>query len=123
MKLEGPFVLQSPQRAFEAGRRGAVQVPPEAPVGSPAARVPTHPGQAADQAPRRPGGRVALVRAEIGRRELPDGLAALGWSVEVVPAYRTVPVAASDRDLAQEALWLGLSSGEARAVSSAIARG
>lgn len=28
-----------------------------------------------------------------------------------------------DRDLAQEALWLGLSSGEARAVSSAIARG
>lgn len=50
-----------------------------------------------------PGGRVALVRAEIGRRELPDGLAALGWSVEVVPAYRTVPVAASDRDLAQVA--------------------
>lgn len=46
------------------------------------------------------GGRVLLVRAEVARDVLPEGLRARGWSVEVVPAYRTVPVVppADDRE-------------------------
>ncbi|MCU0312086.1 MAG: uroporphyrinogen-III C-methyltransferase [Acidimicrobiales bacterium] len=37
------------------------------------------------------GGRVLLARAEVAREVLPDGLRSLGWDVEVVDAYRTVP--------------------------------
>ena len=37
------------------------------------------------------GGRVLLARAAVARDVLPRGLAALGWEVEVVEAYRTVP--------------------------------
>lgn len=37
------------------------------------------------------GGRVLLARAAVARDVLPDGLASLGWDVEVVEAYRTVP--------------------------------
>ena len=36
-------------------------------------------------------GRVLLARAEVARDALPDGLAAAGWEVDVVDAYRTVP--------------------------------
>ena len=35
-------------------------------------------------------GRVLIPRAETAREVLPDGLAAAGWGVDVVPAYRTV---------------------------------
>jgi uroporphyrinogen III methyltransferase/synthase len=35
--------------------------------------------------------RVVLARAAVARDVLPDGLRAMGWDVEVVPAYRTVP--------------------------------
>ena len=35
-------------------------------------------------------GRVLIPRAETARDVLPDGLAAAGWEVDVVPAYRTV---------------------------------
>ena len=35
-------------------------------------------------------GRVLIPRAETAREVLPDGLAAAGWDVDVVPAYRTV---------------------------------
>ncbi len=35
-------------------------------------------------------GRVLLARAEVARDVLPDGLAAKGYEVEVVPVYRTV---------------------------------
>ena len=35
--------------------------------------------------------RVLLARAAVARDVLPDGLAAKGWQVEVVEAYRTVP--------------------------------
>lgn len=35
-------------------------------------------------------GRVLLARAAVARDVLPDGLAALGWAVDVVDAYRTV---------------------------------
>jgi uroporphyrinogen III methyltransferase/synthase len=35
-------------------------------------------------------GRVLLPRAAVAREVLPDGLAAKGWEVEVVEAYRTV---------------------------------
>lgn len=38
------------------------------------------------------GGRVLLARAREARDALPDGLTAAGWSVDVVEAYRTVPV-------------------------------
>jgi uroporphyrinogen III methyltransferase/synthase len=40
-------------------------------------------------APGPAGGRVLLARAEVAREVLPDGLRALGWSVDVVDAYRT----------------------------------
>ena len=36
-------------------------------------------------------GRVVLARAAVARDVLPDGLRSLGWDVEVVEAYRTVP--------------------------------
>jgi uroporphyrinogen III methyltransferase/synthase len=36
-------------------------------------------------------GRVLLVRAAVARDVLPDGLAARGWHVDVVEAYRTEP--------------------------------
>lgn len=36
-------------------------------------------------------GRVLLARAAVARDVLPDGLAAAGWDVDVVEAYRTVP--------------------------------
>ena len=37
------------------------------------------------------GGRVLLPRAAVAREVLPEGLRRLGWEVEVVEAYRTVP--------------------------------
>src|SRR5205085_3452159 len=40
-------------------------------------------------APGPDGGRVLLARAEVARDVLPDGLRALGWTVDVVDAYRT----------------------------------
>ena len=36
-------------------------------------------------------GKVLLARAEVARDVLPEGLAAAGWDVDVVTAYRTVP--------------------------------
>jgi uroporphyrinogen III methyltransferase/synthase len=41
-------------------------------------------------------GRVLLARAEVAREVLPDGLRSMGWEVEVVDAYRTVPAAVDD---------------------------
>ncbi len=41
--------------------------------------------------PHRPGRRVLLARAAVARDVLPDGLRAMGWDVDVVAAYRTVP--------------------------------
>lgn len=38
-----------------------------------------------------PQGRVAIVRAAVARDVVPDRLAAKGWDVQVVEAYRTVP--------------------------------
>lgn len=37
------------------------------------------------------GGRVLVVRAAVARDVLPDGLRAMGWSVDVVAAYRAKP--------------------------------
>lgn len=42
-------------------------------------------------APTTAGERVLLARAEAARDVLPEGLRAMGWEVDVVPAYRTVP--------------------------------
>ncbi|HXZ82555.1 MAG TPA: hydroxymethylbilane synthase [Acidimicrobiales bacterium] len=50
-----------------------------------------------------PGGRVLLPRAAVARAVVPDGLRRLGWHVEVVEAYRTVPAAASAAALARAA--------------------
>jgi uroporphyrinogen III methyltransferase/synthase len=44
------------------------------------------PPDPADRAPR-----VLIPRAAVARDVLPDGLAAMGWQVDVVEAYRTVP--------------------------------
>lgn len=41
-------------------------------------------------------GRVLLARAAVARDVLPDGLRAAGWQVEVVDAYRNVPVVPDD---------------------------
>ncbi len=41
-------------------------------------------------------GRVLVVRAEVARDVVPAGLTELGWSVEVVAAYRTVAAAIGD---------------------------
>jgi uroporphyrinogen III methyltransferase/synthase len=43
--------------------------------------------------------RVLLARAEIARDVLPDGLGALGYEVDVLPVYRTVPAQPSAGDL------------------------
>lgn len=43
-------------------------------------------------------GRVLLPRAEVARDVLPDGLSAAGWTVDIVPVYRTVPAAITDAD-------------------------
>jgi len=40
--------------------------------------------------------RVLLARAAVARDVLPDGLRAMGWDVDVVPVYRTVPVVPTD---------------------------
>jgi uroporphyrinogen III methyltransferase/synthase len=40
--------------------------------------------------------RVVLARATVARDVLPDGLRAMGWDVEVVPVYRTVPAVPTD---------------------------
>lgn len=47
-------------------------------------------------APPAGGGRVLLSVAEGARPVLPDGLREAGWTVDVVTAYRTVPVAPDD---------------------------
>jgi uroporphyrinogen-III synthase len=44
-------------------------------------------------------GRVLLARAAVARDVLPDGLAASGWEVDVVEAYRTVPTSLDDGQL------------------------
>jgi uroporphyrinogen III methyltransferase/synthase len=48
-------------------------------------------------------GRVLLPRARVARDVLPDGLAAKGWSVEVVEAYQTVTPSADADTLDQVA--------------------
>jgi uroporphyrinogen III methyltransferase / synthase len=42
------------------------------------------------------GGRLLLARAAVARDVLPDGLRAVGWEVDVVDAYRTVPATVTD---------------------------
>ncbi len=51
------------------------------------------------------GGRALLARAAMGRDVLPDGLRSLGWTLDVVEAYRTEALPATDaqRELASEA--------------------
>jgi uroporphyrinogen III methyltransferase/synthase len=47
------------------------------------------------------GERVLVARAERGRDVLPDGLSARGYTVDVLPVYRTVPVPADPEILAR----------------------
>ena len=44
--------------------------------------------------------RALLPRAAVAREVLPDGLRAVGWEVDVVDAYRTVPVVPTDEQRA-----------------------
>jgi uroporphyrinogen-III synthase len=46
------------------------------------------------------GGRVLLPRAAVARDVVPEGLRRLGWSVEVVEAYKTIPARISAASLA-----------------------
>jgi uroporphyrinogen III methyltransferase/synthase len=48
-------------------------------------------------------GRALLARAEVARDVLPEGLRAAGWAVDVVDAYRTLPVAVTDAQRASVA--------------------
>lgn len=50
-----------------------------------------------------PPGRVLIPRAAVGRDVLPDGLRRTGWEVEVVEAYRTVPVLLDPEQVAETA--------------------
>jgi uroporphyrinogen III methyltransferase/synthase len=52
-------------------------------------------------APPPAGGDVLVARAEVARNTLPEGLAAAGWTVSVVAAYRTVAAAPPAAALAQ----------------------
>ena len=45
--------------------------------------------------------RVLLARAEVARDVLPDGLRAMGWEVDVVDTYRTIPVVPTDEQRAE----------------------
>lgn len=47
------------------------------------------------------GGSILFPRAAAGRDLLPDGLAARGWSVELIEAYRTVTLDLAETDRAQ----------------------
>jgi len=51
-------------------------------------------------APPAGGGRVLLARAAVARDVLPEGLAAAGWTVDVVDAYRTDAVPLDERQAA-----------------------
>jgi uroporphyrinogen-III synthase len=90
-----------------------VERPRIAAVGPGTASVVTAAGKAVHLVPRRTigeglveafatgPGRVLLPRAEVARDVVPDGLRAKGWEVDVVEAYRTVPVTPQDADLAR----------------------
>lgn len=69
------------------------------------------------------GGRVLLARAQVARDVLPDGLRARGWTVDVVDAYRTVPVtpdpAALDSVRAADAITFTSASSVANFVAAA----
>jgi uroporphyrinogen-III synthase len=96
----------------DTGRLGGVRV---AAIGAGTARALWRRGVEADLVPRRfvgealagefpqgfPGGRVLLPRAAVARDVVPEGLRRLGWQVEVVEAYRAVPVGASPETLAK----------------------
>ena len=72
------------------------------------------------------GGRVLLCRAQVARDLLPDGLRARGWTVDVVDAYRTVPVPLDGRALRRVAdadAVTFTSASSARNLVSAIAAG
>ena len=82
--------------ATESALRGwglvADLVPPEATAAALGTAIPP-PAAATRQ------GRVLLPRGDLARPELPDALAAKGWSLDEVVAYRTVPRAELDPDL------------------------
>ena len=108
-------VLASPNaaRRFLTAAAGASVLPRLAAVGPGTARVLTDAGATVDLVPDRSigeglvdafpngPGRVLVPRAAVARDVVPDGLRAKGWTVDLVEAYRTVPVDASDDDLAR----------------------
>ncbi len=61
---------------------------------------PLPPAPGPDGAPDGSRRRIVLARAEVARDVLPDGLRAMGWEVDVVAAYRTVPVVPSEEQRA-----------------------
>ncbi|MEI7706054.1 MAG: uroporphyrinogen-III synthase [Deltaproteobacteria bacterium] len=77
-------------------------------------------GLAAALAPHARGRRVLVPRAEGGRPELVDGLAAAGALVRAVPCYRTLPAAPAEVSLLGDALAAGGVDAVAFASPSAV---
>jgi uroporphyrinogen III methyltransferase/synthase len=104
----GRLLAEIPDTAVLGGVRVAA-------IGAGTARALRRRGVEADLVPRRfvgealvgefpagfPGGRVLLPRAAVARDVVPEGLRRLGWQVEVVEAYRALPVEASPEALAK----------------------
>jgi uroporphyrinogen III methyltransferase/synthase len=71
--------------------------------------------------PPRPGARVLLPRAAAGREVLTDGLAAAGWDVDAVTAYRTVGVSLTGSEREAVAAADAICFASASAVTSFLA--
>ena len=68
-------------------------------------------------------GKVLLARAEVARDVLPEGLAAAGWDVDVVAAYRTVPAAVDAATAEQVAAADAITFTSSSTVSNFLATG
>lgn len=82
-----------PQRSIGEGLVEAFPAPPTGVASLSGSVLPTaSPGSTvSDDEPTVSTGRVLIPRAAVARDVIPDGLRALGWAVETVEAYRTVP--------------------------------
>lgn len=82
-----------PQRSIGEGLVEAFPAPPTEVASLSGSVLPTaSPGSTvSDDEPTVSTGRVLIPRAAVARDVIPDGLRALGWAVETVEAYRTVP--------------------------------
>ena len=105
-----------PKRVIGEGLVEAFPEPPPAPSSPPAPSAPSAPSSVRS--------RVLFPRSEVARAVVADGLAQKGWTVDVVDAYRTVPVvvtAAHVQALLRADLVVLTSSSTATVTASALA--